>query len=254
MNNALFVLGLAVLAFAAGPATTPLGAMPRLDGTNWALSTLAGQTPAGRTRITLGFDAGRIRGTDGCNQYSGPYSADDTRLEIGPELMSTQMGCPAQIMQLAGSYMSGLMAVRGYRLTGGELQLFGSTGEVLATFAIPLQALAGTWWVTGINNHRQALASVLPGAKPTVEFSPTGAISGFGGCNRYSATYTLLHDTISVTAPASTRMRCTHPAGVMEQELDLLQALQTVTEFRQQANRLELRRADGALAVSLAKD
>ena len=55
-------------------------------------------------------------------------------------------------------------------------------------------------------------------------------------------------------AVASTRMTCAQPAGVMAQEQEFLQALQTVATARIEPSRIELRRADGALAVSLVKD
>jgi heat shock protein HslJ len=254
MKNALLLLGLAALPFVAGPAAAPTRVVSKLDGTMWTLSTLAASTPAGHTRVTLEFEAGRIQGTDGCNQYSGPYSTLGASLQIGPDVISTQMACPAEVMQLAGSYMNVLLAVKSYRVNGAELQLMGAASKVVATFAAQSQSLAGAWRVTGINNGRQAIVSVLQGSRPTLEFSPTGAISGFGGCNHYSATYTLTHNTLSLTPPVSTRKSCAQPAGVMEQEHDLLQALQSVSELRQQANRLELRRADGALALSLTRD
>jgi len=41
---------------------------------------------------------------------------------------------------------------------------------------------------------------------------------------------------------------------VMEQEQQFLKALETVATVSQEGNRLELRRADGALAVTLARE
>jgi heat shock protein HslJ len=146
VNKALFVLGLAVLPFATGPTAAPHAFASKLDGTSWILSTLTGRTPTGHSRITLTFHAGRISGTDGCNQYSGPYSAADTRLGIGPEVVSTQMGCPAEIMRLASSYMSVLLAANAYRISDGELLLVGTAGAVLATFVAPTKPLADSHW------------------------------------------------------------------------------------------------------------
>jgi heat shock protein HslJ len=164
------------------------------------------------------------------------------------------MGCPAEIMQLAGAYMNVLLGVQAYRMNGAELQLLGPAGTVVATFAPQSLSLVGTWRVTGINNGRQAVVSVLPDTAPTLEFSAAATITGFGGCNHYRSTYTLSHGTISLAPLESTRMSCAHPAGVMAQEHELLRALQTAGAFRLSANRLELRRADGALALALARD
>ena len=144
MNKALFVLGLAVLPFAAGSAATPRALGFKLDGTSWILSTLAGRTQIGHSRITLIFDAARISGTDGCNQYNGPYSAAETHLTIGPEVLSTQMGCPAKIMRLASSYMSVLLGANAYRIGDGQLLLMDATGAVLATFVPSTKPLAAS--------------------------------------------------------------------------------------------------------------
>jgi heat shock protein HslJ len=136
MRRPGFVLGAAVLPFFTGPATTPIAATLPLNGTAWALTTLGGRWPLGNERITLEFIAGRVQGTDGCNRYSGPYSAGSAQLRIGPEVAATQMGCPAPIMARAVSYMNVLLNARGYRIKGAELRLLGASNAVEATFAI----------------------------------------------------------------------------------------------------------------------
>jgi heat shock protein HslJ len=47
---------------------------------------------------------------------------------------------------------------------------------------------------------------------------------------------------------------CAEPEGVMEQEQMLLAALETVATAQVEGDRLELRRADGALALSATRD
>ena len=54
-------------------------------------------------------------------------------------------------------------------------------------------------------------------------------------------------------APAVTRMMCPSDA-LMEQEQAFLKALSTVASARHEGNRLELRTADGALAVTLVRE
>jgi heat shock protein HslJ len=48
-------------------------------------------------------------------------------------------------------------------------------------------------------------------------------------------------------------MMCTKPEGVMEQEQQFLKALETVATARFEGDRLELRTAEGALAITLTK-
>ncbi len=254
MRNLMLLLGLIALPLVGAPATPPAAAVSSLEGTGWTLFTLDGRTPAGRRGVTLEFAGGRVQGSDGCNRYSGAYSTSGAHLRIGPDLASTQMGCPAEVMAVASAYMNVLLGARAYRMNGAELQLLGGAGTVVATFAPQSLSLAGTWRVTGIRNGRQAVVSVLPGTEPTLEFSTTGTLSAFAGCNRFHTTYALGPGTISLAPLASARITCAHPPRVMEQEREVLGALRTVSAFRLSVNRLELRRADGALALSLAKD
>lgn len=233
-------------------AMSPVADAPGLDGTAWVLSTLPGHTLTADTPVTLRFDAGRASGTDGCNRYSRPYSVQAGTLDFGPGGASTQMACPPQVMQRAAAYTSSLDAVRGYRVESGQLQLLGADGTVLATLAPQPQGLAGTSWrVTGYNNGRQAVVSVLRDTAITMEFPGDGKVGGSAGCNRYSGTYMSVGDSLSFGPAATTRMMCAEPESIMEQEQQFLNALATVAKARQEGDRLELRTADGALAVSL---
>ena len=125
---------------------------------------------------------------------------------------------------------------------------------MLATFAAQSQALAGTSWsVTGYNNGRQAVVSVLTGTNLSMAFGSDGKVGGSAGCNRYSAAYTLEGHKLTIGPAAATRMMCAKPEGVMEQERQFLQALETVATARFEGDRLELRSAEGQLAVTLTK-
>ena len=59
-------------------------------------------------------------------------------------------------------------------------------------------------------------------------------MAGSAGCNQYNAGYTLGPDAgaISISPAASTRMFCSEPAGVMEQEAEFLAALQSAARYR----------------------
>jgi heat shock protein HslJ len=203
----------------------------------------------------LRFDAGRASGTDGCNRYSSPYTTKGSGLEFGADGASTQMACPPDVMQQAAAYRSGLSAARSYRVEGGRLQLLGPDGAVLATLVPQPQALAGTSWrVTGYNNGRQAVVSVLAGTTLTLAFAPDGRVSGSAGCNHYSAKYTFAGESLGFGPAATTRKMCADHERVMEQEQQFLKALETVASARQEGDRLELRTANGALAVALTRE
>ena len=114
--------------------------------------------------------------------------------------------------------------------------------------------LAGSsWHVVAYNNGRQAVVSVLDGTHITVHFGEDGRITGSAGCNQYFATYETADASMTIGQPGSTRRFCAEPEGIMEQDAGFLEALRSVATFRLDADRLDLRTADGAMAMSLVR-
>lgn len=134
-------------------------------------------------------------------------------------------------------------------------------GHAMATEVPPLDGtnwvlvdLPGTSWrVTGINNGRQAVVSVLEDTQVTLQFDREGRVAGSAGCNRYTAGYTAEGTSLRIGQAAVTRMACARPDGAMAQEQQFLAALATVTTARIEGDRLELRTSDGALAVGATR-
>jgi heat shock protein HslJ len=86
---ALFASG--VLGACAASPETPL----ELDGTQWTLASAdAGPLAslAAKSEVTLNFEAARIAGYGGCNQYSGSYTLQGTTVTVGP-VSATKRGC-----------------------------------------------------------------------------------------------------------------------------------------------------------------
>ncbi len=228
---------------------------PPLDGTAWVLSALPGRTLAADPAATLRFASGRVSGTDGCNRFSGPYMAKGTELKVSSQLATTRMACPPEVDAQATAFVAALTGAARYRVAEGQLQLLAADETLLATLDRQAETLAGTAWrVTGINNGKQAVVSVLAGTAPTLVFGADGRASGSAGCNNFTVGYTADGSKVTIAEPASTRKMCAEPAGVMEQEQQFLAALATVATASVEGDRLELRRADGALAVSATKD
>jgi heat shock protein HslJ len=225
-----------------------------LEGTAWILSALPGKTLPLEKMVTLRFEAGKASGSDGCNRYSAPYTSTGQSLEISPRGISTMMACPPELMQLAAGYTQALGDSRVWRIEGAQLHLLAADGRTLATLAAQPASLAGTSWrVTAINNGKQAVVSVLSGSTLTLSFTADGLASGSAGCNRYNTRYQADAAQLRFQVPAATRMMCPGE-GVMEQEQAFLKALSTVASARHEGDRLELRTAEGALAVTLVRD
>lgn len=235
----------------------PAEAAAGLEGTRWLLESLAG--PDGETvpalpdrEVTAEFSDGALTGSGGCNNYFGSYTVDGANLTIG-QVGSTMMACmPEAIMQQETQFFANLQSAATYTIVDGQLQIADATGNVVLTFAAtePIALTGTTWAATGYNNGREAVVSVLNGTSVTAVFGEDGTLSGLAGCNQYTAGYTTDGETITVEPPASTRMFCTEPEGIMDQEAAYLAALPTAATYRIDGNKLELRTADGALVAT----
>jgi heat shock protein HslJ len=225
---------------------------PALDQTAWVLSSLPGRAPIAAVVPSLRFEGGRVAGSDGCNRIVGPFTADGGRLSFPPTMAVTRMACPEPVQQVATAFGQALAKTRAYRIDAGALVLVDDAGAVLATFAPQPSGLAGTaWQAVAVNNGREAVTGLVAGSRITLRFEPEGRARGSGGCNSYSAPYTLEGERLRFGPAITTRMACARPEGVMAQESAWLGALRTVATARREGDRLELRTESGALAATL---
>ena len=97
-----------------------------------------------------------------------------------------------------------------------------------------------------------AILSIVPGTGPTLSFGQDGQASRSAGCNRFTGTWRAQGIGASVRPESTTRI--TWGEGSMTRERGYPQALQAVAWFLLDADRLELRRAPGALAVALQRE
>lgn len=233
------------------PAAAPAGPPRSLDGSAWTLAWVPGFELPAQPLATLRFEAGQAVGTDACNRYSATYQASGGSLEFGAKIAATLMECPPEVMQVANAFGALLYETKRYTIEYDTLTLIGAAGTPLARLKEQAGRLAGTSWeVTGVNNGRQAVVGVIAGTTLTMVFGTDGKLTGSAGCNRYTATFTAAGQGVRIGPPAATRMACAEPEGRMAQEAAFLAALTTAATQRREADRLELRTADGALAVS----
>jgi heat shock protein HslJ len=89
------------------------------------------------TTITATFDAKTMSGNAGCNNYTGPYETDETKIRIGP-VASTQRAClEAAITQQESEYLAALDTVRTFGIDGNGLTLFRGDGGIAVTMTRP---------------------------------------------------------------------------------------------------------------------
>lgn len=101
----------------------------------------------------------------------------------------------------------------------------------------PAPSLAGSQWRLSHLGDQPVLAH--PPA--TLLFGTDGRLSGHSACNRFTGSYQLEGDRLSVGPVAATRIGCPGPIG--QQESHYLQALQGARQVQQQDGALLIRGA-----------
>lgn len=240
----------------ASPSPTPTATAPAtaatLIGDPWQLASLRGTDQTGSSAFLTFGDDGRVSGSGGCNSIGGTFTAEGGKLSFGGDFVSTMMACEESIMKTEQELLAALPQVASYAITGGRLVLSDAAGTEVAAFTVLDQGLAGTSWiVTGVNTG-DAVTSPIMGTDLTVAFGEDGTVSGSGGCNQFTGTYTVTDGALQVGPLASTMMACETPAGTMEQEAAFLKALESATTIQLQVTSLTLRTAEDTIAVTLA--
>jgi heat shock protein HslJ len=247
----LLVLG--VVAIVAGCGSEG-GTGGQLEGVNWVLRSYEdGGTMSdlpGDVRIDALFDEGRVSGSSGVNTYSASYEISGSSLTIGPAVV-TMMAGPEDVMAIEQAYLAALQRTASFAASADMLTIYDGGGmELLAYSKEEAPSLTGTTWkVTGYNNGKGGVVSAIVSSELTAVFSADGTVSGSSGVNTFSGEYALDGDQITMGPLAATEMASEDPK-LMEQEAAYLAALQSASKFNIRGNRLELRREDGALAVS----
>ena len=228
-----------------------------LQGVRWVLVSYlnaAGETAEALAdrEVTAEFNAdGQLGGSGGCNRYFASYTVDGDALTIS-QAGSTMMACqPDEVMQQETQFLTVLTTAAGWRVEGDQLHILDANGQTVATFAAsqPASLTGTTWSATGVNNGKQAVSSLVIDTTITAVFGEDGSLNGSAGCNNFMTSYTLDGQNITIEPAATTRKMCPGE-GVMEQETQFLTALTTATTWNISGEVLELRTADGALAVS----
>ena len=191
----------------------------------------------------FGMPSGILSGGTGCNDYTATYyaAADEIKVNL-PQ--TAQNACSDAQMEAEQGYFLGLNAAREYRILGNEMQVFYDdyvlifVGSYPEEETGPLTVLDGTmWWLTSIDTF-----VVAPGSETSIAFAinpdgKTGAISGSGGCNTYSAEITGVFALGPINASAA---MCDLPEGVMEQESAYLNVLQNANGVWIEGNTLRI--------------
>ncbi len=248
----LATLVLAACGSSSGDASSDAAAAaPELAGTSWNLASYAGSDGASVTAtaapdqasLTFGAD-GSWFGTTGCNRIAGGFQQDGSTLTLTPGPM-TEMACEGPVADQEKAMVAALPLVASISGTD-PLEFLSADGDVLLSFTPGLAGLTGTTWqATGVNNGKEAVVSAEGVEALTLSFDTADAVSGSGGCNGFSGSYTTTDpDGLTFGELASTMKMCEEP--VMELEQQYFAALGNVATYQLEGDRLTLRDAAGA--------
>ena len=223
--------------------TAPVG----IVGPTWVVSTIGGNDTVAGSRPTMTFGAdGQVKGSGGCNSYSGPYKLDGAAIEVG-NLASTLMMCADQSTGAQETaFFAALGGAQTWQVDGtGNLSLAGVSQIVAKTAANTPSGGAGTGLVGSWNLAEMGPTADFAHLQPTIEFTADGLVSGFAGCNTFRGSYTTEGSALSLSPLATTKMACQRPGSAVES--DYLNALSGVSGWSVDADgRLLL---DGAIPL-----
>jgi heat shock protein HslJ len=124
------VTGFIVLGCSAVPAALP---GRTLEGTSWRAVSIDTVTTMVSNAPTLTFATGRLRGSGGCNTYSGTFSLQDGALDIDG-LRATLKQCETSTSEMERQFMRALVSATTVAFEGDEgLVLDGTGGTVRFT-------------------------------------------------------------------------------------------------------------------------
>ena len=118
-----------------------------------------------------------------------------------------------------------------------------------ATPAPAPDPLAGTRWDVVNFNTGQTLKTLIDGTSASLDFGTDGQLNGNSSCNTFFGPYRASGNNIAIGPLAGTSRFCPEPDGVMEQETQLLMALQSAATSRINGNMLEIQNAAGQIAI-----
>jgi heat shock protein HslJ len=221
----------------------------QLESTPWVLTSGRDLTLPEGVAPSATFANGRVSGSTGCNEYSGPYKVDGDSLEIG-DIASTLIACPPPPDAIEKAYIEALGLVASWAIDDEQLVLSGGDGNELLRYEVA--SLVGEWTVTGVLSG-DAFASPITGTELTATLAENGALTGSAGCNNYTTSYTVDGDTIDIDPAAATRKFCAEPKGVMDQEAAHLAALDHAAQYELVGKTAALLSAGGQRLVTYAR-
>ncbi len=110
-------------------------------------------------------------------------------------------------------------------------------------------------WLLESYGEQGDLQAVLEGTEITAIFdSAEGQVTGSAGCNSYFARYEASGNELSILELAWTEMGCLEPQGILEQETQYLQALQSAESYKIEDGKLQITSGNQVLIFRISEE
>jgi heat shock protein HslJ len=224
-----------------------------LDGTEWVLISLNGNSLIEGSNITLDFTEGQVSGFAGCNWYGGKHTGTDKDPLAIAEMAVTAQLCPAPegVMQQETAYTEALQNAAACRVVDDRLEIDNAAGETTLVFArkadFPMNPddLVGTRWRLISMDGR----SLIEGSTITLAFHDENQVSGSAGCRGYVATYEASGDDMRFLWLAMLEAHCLEQDALLEQEAQYTTILEGASDYRLSEDQLDIFTARGEVLV-----
>jgi len=191
-----------------------------LVGTSWVLvaygdpDDLTPSEPGVMTTAIFSAD-GSVSGSTGCNSYSVGYTLNESQISFGLPI-SNLKACATGAKQ-ESDYLALFENAQTYQLGIDALEIRSDDGSQVMRFSsqnLPLENVR--WKLSSINGQplpEDVTANVIfiPADSPIAQGSEN-SISGNGGCNTFTGSYSLTGDAFTTSPLAQTQMMCEESA------------------------------------------
>lgn len=237
---------LALFLFAACTSGSEAGKISPLAGTGWAFTGFGSPEnptrPIPESKITAVFTPTTIQGSSGCNQYSSPYTINGRSIQFA-EMAATAMDCPSPLLDQEAQFLEALRQATRFTLSENELVIETAVTPLIFHPQEPIPLTGTTWQLTGIAQDG-VIISTWVDERITAVFT-NGKLSGNAGCNRYTGTYTLAGEMLSIHEIANEALFCDEERN--RRETQFLTALSAINSYTTGENNLTLLDDNNAL-------
>ena len=106
---------------------------PQLAGATWKVTSFNNNRHAvvgvlGQSSITMSFKDGEVAGSAGCNNFHGSYTAEGSKLKVGP-LATTRRTCEEPLMTQEQEFLAALASAVTWSIDGNVLDMHRADGE-----------------------------------------------------------------------------------------------------------------------------